>query len=73
MEKAKEFQKNTYFRFIDYTKAFDCMVHTNCGKFLKRREYQAILPAFWEICMQVKKQVLELDMEQRTSSNLGKD
>ena len=40
-EKAKEFQKNIYFCFIDYAKAFDCVdQQTNCGKFLKRWEYQ---------------------------------
>ena len=44
----------------------------NCGKFLKRWEYQAILPAFWKTCMQVKKQQLELDTEQQTCSKLGK-
>ena len=44
---------------------------TNCGKFLKRWEYQTTLPASWEICMQVKK--LELDMEQQTGSKLGKE
>ena len=45
----------------------------NCGKFLKRWEYQTTLPASWEICMQVKKQQLELDMEQQTGSKLGKE
>ena len=40
IEKAREFQKNIYFCFIDYAKAFDCVDHTNCGKFLKRWEYQ---------------------------------
>ena len=45
----------------------------NCGKFFKRWEYQTTLPATWEICMQVKKQQLEQDMEQRTGSKLGKD
>ena len=39
-------------------------ITTNCGKFFKRWEYQTTLPAFWEICVQVKKQQLELDMEQ---------
>ena len=48
--------------FIDYVEAF-VWITTNCGKFLKRWEYQATLPASWEICMQVKKQHLELDME----------
>ena len=38
-------------------------ITTNCGKFLKRWEYQTTWPASWEICMQVKKQQLELDME----------
>ena len=40
IEKAREFQKNIYFHFIDYAKAFDCVDHINCGKFFKRWEYQ---------------------------------
>ena len=56
----------------DYTKTF-VWITTNWGKFLKRWEYQTILPASWEICMQVKKQQLELDMEQQTGSKLGKE
>ena len=47
-------------------------ITTNCGKFLKRWEYQTTLPASWEICMEVKKQQLELDMEQQTGSKLGR-
>ena len=47
-------------------------ITTNCGKFLKRWEYQTTWPVTWEICMQVKKQQLELDMEQQTSSKSGK-
>ena len=43
------------------------------GKILSRWEYQTILPASWEICMQVKKQMLELDMERQTGSKLGKE
>ena len=43
------------------------------GKLLKRREYQTTWPASWEICMQVKKQQLELDMEQQTGSKSGKE
>ena len=39
IEKAREFQKDIYFCFIDYTKAFDCVDHTNCGKYFKRQEY----------------------------------
>ena len=40
IEKAREFQKNIYVHFIDYAKAFHCVDHNNCGKFLKRWEYQ---------------------------------
>ena len=47
-------------------------ITTNCGKFLKRWEYQNIWPASWESCMQVQKLQLELDMEQQTGSKLGK-
>ena len=42
---------------------------TKCGKFLKRWQYQTTLPASWEICLQVKKQQLEVDMEQQTGLN----
>ena len=48
-------------------------ITTNHGKFLKRWEYQTTWPASWEICMQVKKQQLEPDMEQPTGSKLGKE
>ena len=48
-------------------------ITTNWRKFLKSWEYQTILPATWEICMQVKKQQLELDMEQQTGSKLWKE
>ena len=66
MEKARDFQKNIYFCFIDYAKAFDCVDHNkqNCGKFWKRWEYQTTGPASWETYMQVRKQQSELDMEQ---------
>ena len=73
MEKAREFQKNIYFCFIDYAKAFDCVDQTSCGKFWKRWDYQTTLSASWEICMQVKKQQLELDMEQQNGSKSGKE
>ena len=65
-EKARKFQKNIYFNFIDYAKAFDCVDQT--GELLKRWEHQTTWPASWEICMQVKKQQLEPDMEQQISS-----
>ena len=68
IEKAREFQKNTYFCFIDYAKAFDCVDTINCGKFWKIWKYQTTWPASWETCMPVRKQQLELDMEQQTGS-----
>ena len=67
IETAREFQKNIYFCFIDYTKVF-VWITTNCGKFWKRQEYQTTWPASSETYMQVKKQQLELDMEQETGS-----
>ena len=73
IEKARDFQKNIYFCFIDYAKAFDCVITTSYGQFWKRWEYRITWPASWEICMQVKKQQLELDMEQWTGSKLGKE
>ena len=63
MKKAREFQKNIYFYFIDYTKAL-VWITANYGKFLKRWEYHTTLPVSWETCMQVKKQQLEPDMKQ---------
>ena len=68
MEKAREFQKNIYFCFIDYAKAFDCVDHNQLWKILKEMGVQTAWPASWEICMQVRKQQLELDMEQQTGS-----
>ena len=68
IEKAREFQKNIYFCFIDYVKVFDCVDHNKLGQFWKRQEYQTTWPASWETCMQVRKQQLELDMEQQTGS-----
>ena len=68
IEKAREFQKKIYFCFIDYAKAFDCVDHKKLWKILKEMGYQTIWPASWEICMQVRKQQLELDMEQQTGS-----
>ena len=70
IEKAREFQKNIYFCLIDYVKPLTVWITTNYGKFFKRWEYQTAWPASWEICMQVKKQQLELDMEQQTGSKL---
>ena len=72
IKKARELQKNIYFHFIYYAKAFD-FPKESCGKFLKKWEYQATWPVSWEICMQAKKQQLELDMKQQTGSKLGKE
>ena len=66
IEKAREFQKNIYFCFIDYAKAFDCVDHNKLWKILKELgipDHQTTWSASWEICMQVRKQQLELDME----------
>ena len=65
-QKAREFQKNIYFCFIDYAKAFDCVDHS-LWKILKEMgipDHHSIS----EICMQVRKQQLELDMEQQPGS-----
>ena len=67
-EKAREFQKNIYFCFIDYAKALTVWITINYGKFWKRWKYQSTWPASWETCMQVRKQQLELDMKQQTGS-----
>ena len=73
IKKARELQKIIYFYFTDYVKAFDVWITETCGKFFKRWKYQITWPASLEICMQVRKQELELDMEQQTDSKSGKD
>ena len=65
IEKGREFQKNISFCFIDYAKALTVWMKTNCGKFFKRWEYQTTWPVSWETYMQLRKQQLELDMEQQ--------
>ena len=69
-EKAREFQKNTY--FTDYAKAFDCVDHNKLWKVLKEMGVPDPLLISWENCMQVKKQRLEPDVGQQTGSKLGK-
>ena len=54
-------------------KPLSVWITANCGKFLKQWVYKITLPASWETCMQVKKQQSELDMEQRTGSNVKKE
>ena len=67
-EKAREFQKNIYFCFIDYAKAFDCVDHNKLWKILKEMGIPDHLTCPWETNMQVRRQHLELDMEQQTGS-----
>ena len=63
IEKAREFQKNIYFCFIDYTKPFDPVDDNKLWKIHKEMGMLDHLTS-WEVCMQVRKQQLELDMEQ---------
>ena len=67
IQKARQFQKNIYFCFIDYAKAFDCVDRNKLWKIIKEMGISD-LPASWETCVQVKKQQLESDMEQWTGS-----
>ena len=68
IKKAREFQKNIYLCFIDYAKTFDCVDLNKLWKILNKMKYQTAWPASWETCMQVRKQQLELDMEQQAGS-----
>ena len=68
MEKAREFQENIYFCFIDTAKAFDSVDHNKLWTILKEMGIPDPLTASWETYMQVRKQQLELDMEQQTGS-----
>ena len=68
MEKEREFQKNIYFCFIDYAKDFNCVDHNKLWKNLKQMGIPDHLTCLLRNYMQVRKQQLELDMEQQTSS-----
>ena len=72
-KKQESSRKTPTSALLTMPKPLTVWITTNCGKFLKRWEYQTTWPASWEICMQVKKQQLELDMEQRTGFKLGKE
>ena len=72
IEQAREFQKNIYFCFIDYTKSLDYAYHNKLRKMFQEMGISDHLACLLRTCMQVKKQQLELDMEQRTGSKLGK-
>ena len=68
MEKAREFWKTSISAFLTMPKPLTVWITINCGKFWKRWEYQTTLPVSWETCMQIRKQQLELGMEQQTAS-----
>ena len=73
IKKAREFQKNIYFCFIDYAKAFDCVDHNKLWKILNEMGIPDHLTCFLRICMQVKKQQFDVDIEQQTGSKSGKE
>ena len=68
LKKQESSEKNIYFCFIDYAKAFDCVDHNKLWKILKEMGIPDTWPASWETYMQVRKQQLELDMEQQIGS-----
>ena len=67
-KKQEHFRKTSTSALLTVLKPLTVWITANCGKFFKRWEYQTTCPAPWEICMQVKKQQLELDMEQQIGS-----
>ena len=71
-KKQESFRKISTTALLSTPKPLTVSITTNCGKFLKRWEYQTTWPASWEIYMQVEKQQLELDTEQQTGSKSGK-
>ena len=73
LEKQQSSKTTSISALLPMPKPLTVWLTLKCGKFLKRWEYQATWPASWEICMQVKKQQLELGMEQWTGSSLGKE
>ena len=72
-KKQESSRKTSIFAFLTMPKPLTVWITINCGKFWKRWEYQTTRPVSWEICMQVRKQQLELDMGQQTSSKSGKE
>ena len=72
-KKEESSRKTSISAFLTMLKPLTVWITTNSGKFWKRLEYQTTWPASWEIYMQVRKQQLELDMEQQTGSKLGKE
>ena len=72
-KKQESFRKISISALLTMPKPLTVWITSNCGKFWQRWEYQTTLPASWEICMQVKKQLLEPNMEQQNGSKLGKE
>ena len=68
MEKQESSRKTSISALLTMPKPLIVWITMNCGKFFKKWEYQTAWPASWEICMQVRKQQFELDMEQKTGS-----
>ena len=73
LKKQESSRKASTSALLTMPKPLTVWITINCGKFWKRWEYQTTWSASWEICMQVKKQQLELDMEQQTGSKSGKE
>ena len=72
-KKQESSRKTSTSALLIMSKPLTVWITTNCGTFWKRWEYQTTWPASWEICMQIKKQQLELDMERQTGSKSGKE
>ena len=72
-KKQESSRKTSTSALLIMPKPLTVWITTNYWKFLKEWECQTIWPASWEICMQVKKQQLELDMKQLTGSKSGKE
>ena len=71
LKKHESSRKTSTYALLTRPKPLTMWITINGGKFCKRSEYQATLPASWEICMQVRKQQLEPDMEQQTGFKKG--
>ena len=73
LKKQESFRKTSISAWLTMPKPLTVSITINCGKFWKRWEYQTTWPASWETCMQVRKQQLELGMEQQTGSKYEKE
>ena len=67
-KKQESSRKTSIYALLTMPKPLTVWITINCGKFWKRWEYQITWAASWEICLQVRKQQLELDVEQQTGS-----